>query len=157
MTHQDLINGCFEALAGVMLWRNVLALYRAKEVRGVSVLTFSLFALWGFWNLYYYSSLQQWWSWLAGILVVLANTSWVLLAIYYRGRRRHIVRWTTEAARTAEADVAQRRRAELAAIQASAAFSKVVTLTGPCCDCEMDGTADTCPARRVELAEPVPK
>lgn len=87
MDAADLINALFESSAGLFLWNNVRLLYKHKKVRGVSVLSTTVFTLWGYWNLYYYPYLNQWLSFLGGILVVFANTTWVYLALRYRGQK----------------------------------------------------------------------
>jgi len=83
MIIQDLVNGCFETCAGLLLWWNVRIILKHKKLRGVSVVPTAVFGLWGFWNLYYYPFLGQHLSFLGGIFVVAANTTWVVLAIYY--------------------------------------------------------------------------
>ena len=82
----DMINGSFEAVAAVFLVLNCVYLYRQKEVKGVSVWSVVVFSLWGYWNLYYYPSLNQWTSAIAGMVVALANTCWVIMAIKYAKR-----------------------------------------------------------------------
>ena len=86
MTLPDIINGSFELGAGLLIWLNVRRLLRDRCVRGVAILPTTLFMLWGYWNLYYYPHLGHWWSMLAGIAVVIANTTWVVLMIRYRHR-----------------------------------------------------------------------
>ena len=87
MNWADFVNGAFEATAGFLLWNNVRILVRQKQVRGVSILSTAVFALWGYWNLYYYPSLGQWLSFAGGLNVVAANTAWVVLAIVYSRRK----------------------------------------------------------------------
>lgn len=91
MITSDLINGLFELVGSIMLWRNVSALRKSKEVKGVSVATFAFFMGWGYWNIFYYTNLDQWLSFVGGVSVVVANTTWVVLAVYY-GRRAK--KWT---------------------------------------------------------------
>ena len=79
----DAINGTFELMSGFFLWNNVRILLKQKSIRGVSVLTTAVFALWGFWNLFYYPHLNQWLSFVGGLNVVSANATWVILAIKY--------------------------------------------------------------------------
>lgn len=86
----DFINAMFELCSGIFLWLNVLELYKAKVVRGVSVWSFLVFTLWGYWNLYYYPSLNQIWSFLGGLLVVSANTVWLIMAWRYREKKNKI-------------------------------------------------------------------
>ena len=83
MNIPDLINGCFEISAGILLWLNVRKLLKDKQLRGITILPTLVFGLWGFWNLYYYPYLKQMISFVGGISVVAANTTWVILAIYY--------------------------------------------------------------------------
>lgn len=80
----DVINGTFELLGSLLLWLNVLVLYRAKQARGVHWSASAFFTLWGGWNLYYYPALGQWFSLGGGVSVVAANATWVVLALRYR-------------------------------------------------------------------------
>ncbi len=80
----DLINSMFELGAGIMILNNCRVTIRDKEVKGVSILSVAFFTLWGFWNLYYYPSLNQHLSFVAGILIVTANVWWVYLLMKYR-------------------------------------------------------------------------
>lgn len=80
---QDFCNGGFEFLAGIFNWINVRRVYRDKEVKGYSVPVAGFFALWGFWNLYYYPHLNQWVSFFGGLSISLSNLVWIAFAIYY--------------------------------------------------------------------------
>ena len=60
-----------------------MALPRAKLVRGVSWKHVALFSTWGFWNLYYYASLDQWFSWAGGVFLVATNSFWLCQIVYY--------------------------------------------------------------------------
>lgn len=86
MNRNDLINGSFEMVGGVLLLKNCWVLYCDKIVRGVSVLATTFFSIWGVWNLYFYGMLDQWFSFLGGLVIASANLLWVWLALYY-GRR----------------------------------------------------------------------
>jgi len=81
---QDIVNGLYESLGGIMLWNNVRILYKQKKVKGVSVLSTAFFTTWGIWNLYYYPHLEQWWSFAGGLVIVSANVVWVYFALKYR-------------------------------------------------------------------------
>jgi len=83
----DLINSLFEFVGSVMIWTNVVALYRDKQVRGVRVGPTAFFMAWGFWHLAYYPHLGQWLSFLGGISITLANTVWAGQMLYYARRR----------------------------------------------------------------------
>lgn len=80
----DLVNGLFEFSAGMMIWLNVRALRRDKQIRGVSFLPVILFTTWGIWNLYFYAHLDQWCSWFGGISIVVANAVWLFHVWMYR-------------------------------------------------------------------------
>lgn len=69
-----------------MVWANVLAVWEDKSVAGVRWWTVSFFALWGFWNLYYYPHLDQWWSLAAACFIAAANVAWCFLLIKYTRR-----------------------------------------------------------------------
>jgi hypothetical protein len=82
------INGTLEFLAGLFALGNCRVLYRDKIVRGVSISSIVFFTSWGFWNLYYYPYLNQWLSFLGAWSIVLANSLWIAMLIYYRLIRR---------------------------------------------------------------------
>lgn len=80
---QDIVNGLFEISAGLFLMINCRRLYKDKVSRGVSIIPTTFFAVWGFWNLYFYPHFGAWLSFLGGILVVTVNTVWVAMMFYY--------------------------------------------------------------------------
>ena len=88
MTPPDAINSIFESSAGLLILLNVRRVLIDRKVRGVSVWPILVFTLWGFWNLFYYPHLSQWLSFLGGILVVLANTLYLLLLLHFIRRER---------------------------------------------------------------------
>jgi hypothetical protein len=57
-------------------------------VKGVSILSTTMFTAWGFWNLFYYPHLGQWWSFTGGLAIVAANALWVALMLKYRARHQ---------------------------------------------------------------------
>jgi hypothetical protein len=84
----DLINGLYEAFGGPFLLRNCWLTWKAKQVKGVSIITTAFFASWGVWNLYYYPHLDQLWSFAGGCIIVSANALWIGLMIYFRRKER---------------------------------------------------------------------
>lgn len=80
----DLINGIFEVVCGLFSAINCFSLYRDKAVAGVSLVPTMFYTAWGLWALVYYPLLHQWMSFGGGIGVVLANATWVVMAIYYK-------------------------------------------------------------------------
>lgn len=83
MTMPDLINGAFESGGSVLLWMNVRQLLRDRGYAGVYVPATAFFALWGFWNLYYYPHLGQWLSFTGGCSIVTANVVCVALMLKF--------------------------------------------------------------------------
>lgn len=79
----DLINGAFEFMAGLMMANNCRVLLRDRAVAGVSIASMAFFSAWGIWNLWYYPSLGQTWSFVGGIFVVTANVAYVALLWKY--------------------------------------------------------------------------
>ena len=86
MINPDAVNGAFELIGAPFIALSILKLVREKEVHGVSWVHVGYFTLWGYWNLYYYPFLEQWWSLCGTIGVTLVNTIWLILLIYYYRR-----------------------------------------------------------------------
>jgi hypothetical protein len=84
----DIVNGLFEAVGAGMALENVRKLLYDRSVVGFWWPLQAFFTIWGFWNLYYYPSLDQWISFLGGMLLAAANLVWVCLAITYSRRNR---------------------------------------------------------------------
>lgn len=86
----DMINGLFELSGSIFLFRNCLMLFRDKQVKGVSILSTTYFFAWGVWNLFFYPSLNQWYSLLGGLSIMTANCLWILMMLYY-SRGKHLL------------------------------------------------------------------
>jgi hypothetical protein len=99
VTLPDLINGTFESCGAFFIFQSVLKLHRDKMVRGVSWLHSGFFAVWGYWNLFYYPHLEQWVSFVGGIGIVSTNTFWLCQIVYYTRQEKARVR---QAARLAQ-------------------------------------------------------
>lgn len=80
---QDKLNGVFELLGGFFIMLSCIRLHRDKKVRGVSFVHIAYFTLWGYWNIEYYSNLNQWVSLLGSLTVTLVNTIWLAMLLYY--------------------------------------------------------------------------
>lgn len=85
----DLTNGLFEFLGGFFVLLHVRRIVKDKSVKGISIPAMTFFVSWGIWNLFYYPSLDQWWSFLGGLFIVLMNCLWVGLMIYYSWKENH--------------------------------------------------------------------
>jgi len=86
---QDKVNGLFELLGGLFIMLSCIRLYKDKKVRGVSVVAITYFTLWGYWNIHYYPHLNQWVSFIGGLCVVIVNTTWLIMMIYYIRKERN--------------------------------------------------------------------
>ena len=80
MMFGDTVNGLFEAVGSGCIWLNVRAILRDRQVRGVYWPVTAFFFAWGLWNLWYYPSLGQWWSFVGGLLICAGNIVWLWLA-----------------------------------------------------------------------------
>ena len=87
----DLINGLFEFVGAAALALNVWKLYQDKESKGVHWLSTGFFTTWGFWNLFFYPSLGQMWSFAGAVAIVLVNVVWLILRVHYSRRSVMIV------------------------------------------------------------------
>lgn len=79
----DLINAAFEVFGGLFVAFSCVEIWKTKHSAGVSKLTICFFISWGFWNLFYYTNLEQIFSFVGGISVCIANIVWLSLIIYY--------------------------------------------------------------------------
>jgi hypothetical protein len=80
----DVITGLFEFCGSIFLWRNVYQLHKDKMVRGVHWVPTGFFFLWGMWNIFFYPSLNLWFSFVGGLNIMCANGVWLGQMIYYR-------------------------------------------------------------------------
>ena len=79
----DYINAIFEGLNVLFVCLSIKKLFFDKLVRGISIYHITFIVLWGFWNIYYYPSLGQWLSFSCGIGLVIVNSIWYIMMIYY--------------------------------------------------------------------------
>ena len=85
----DNINGIFETTGGIFVALSVLRLHNDKKVRGVSIIATTFFMVWGWWNIYYYPAIEQWWSATGAAFVALVNTIWLCQMIHYTRKERY--------------------------------------------------------------------
>jgi hypothetical protein len=78
----DLINSLFEAFAALAILNHARIGIKNKNVGGVSISSTAFFTAWGIWNVWYYPSIEQYYSFCAGMAVLLANFVW--LTVLYR-------------------------------------------------------------------------
>ena len=79
----DLANAIFEGLGAFVIFLNVKRILKDKQVKGFDWRVMLFFTLWGYWNLYYYPHLDQWLSFTAGLGIVVSNTIYTVLLVYY--------------------------------------------------------------------------
>lgn len=80
----DLINGLFEAGGAVAISASILRLLQDKKVKGVSMLHFGFFWVWGAFNIYFYPANNLWWSYAGGVSVLIMNSVYLYFLIKYR-------------------------------------------------------------------------
>ena len=73
----DLINGIFEMGGALVLMLNVRRLWTQRTLRGVHWAPTAFFTSWGFWNLFYYPQLDQWFSFIGAVAIVTVNAAWL--------------------------------------------------------------------------------
>ena len=87
MQVNDLINGLFELVGGLLGVINIVSLVKDKAIKGVSWIPANFFMVWSAWNLYYYPSLKQPISFIGGIGIFLSNGIWIYLVFYYKYKK----------------------------------------------------------------------
>jgi hypothetical protein len=85
--YNDLINGSFELLSGLFTILNIVKLVKDKELKGISYIPIVFFTIWGIWNLYYYPSLNQIYSFIGGLMITTVNLIWIILLFYYKWKK----------------------------------------------------------------------
>lgn len=80
----DVINSITEVICSILMWGNVVTVYKDKRVNGIHWLTAIVFFLEYCWNVAYYIGLHQSYSIWAGVNIVVSNLVWIILAWKYR-------------------------------------------------------------------------
>lgn len=86
----DLVNGFFELVGAVCVWTGVYKYTKDREVKGMYWPTTIFFTSWGGWNLFYYTSLDQSFSFYAGCLLFSGNATWLSLVINDIWRKKYV-------------------------------------------------------------------
>jgi len=79
----DLVNSLFEFGGAIALLFNIRRLLIDRELKGISWLPVLFFTTWGFWNLRFYSNLDQQWSFRGACAIVVANSVWLAMLAYF--------------------------------------------------------------------------
>lgn len=88
MIYMDIINGSFELTGALLQLLSIKSILKHKSATGVHWAPVLFFTSWGIWNLAYYPSLEQWFSFAAGVMITITNSIWVVLIIKYRNHER---------------------------------------------------------------------
>ena len=79
----DHINALFELCGTFFVLISVRRVYVDKSVAGISWLSPAFFFAWGMWNLYFYPAVGQMWSFYAGVMLAMANATWIAQLLWY--------------------------------------------------------------------------
>jgi len=85
----DTFNGMLEFLGSGFILMSIFKLMADKLVRGVHWGQVGFFTIWSLWNLFYYPYLGQWVSFMGGVTLVIANTVYLSLLIYYTVKEKN--------------------------------------------------------------------
>ena len=80
----DFVNGMFELFGALMNFRSCLTLLRDRHVAGVNISSTAFFTCWGVFNLAFYPLHGLVWSLAGALNIVVWNSVWVGLAIYFK-------------------------------------------------------------------------
>lgn len=83
-----MINGLFELGGSGAVGLSVRQILRDKQWAGLSPWNLCFFQLWGLWNLYFYPSLDQPFSFAGGLALATMNAVYLYLIWKYRGPQR---------------------------------------------------------------------
>lgn len=78
----DFANACFEVGAAIIAWRCVFLLYRDRVLRGASLAGPPFYLVWNGFSCFFMYALGFWWSLSITVVVLLANLSWCLTALW---------------------------------------------------------------------------
>lgn len=82
MHWNDVGNGIFETGGAWFTWMNFIKLRQDRVIKGVYWPATVFFTIWGLWNLVYYPSLGQWFSFVGGAVLVAGNVAWSAYAFW---------------------------------------------------------------------------
>ena len=83
MINVDYVNAFFEGVGALTILDNCRVALKDKKIYGISWKPIAFYTLWGFWNIYFYPSVNAMWSFYAGIAVVTSNIIWLIFIIKY--------------------------------------------------------------------------
>jgi hypothetical protein len=81
----DMVNGLLELAGAAFIAPSIMRARRTRSTGGAHWVHPLFFAGWGFWNLFYYPSLEQPFSTVGAVFVLVANLFWLhYLWLYWR-------------------------------------------------------------------------
>jgi hypothetical protein len=81
--HYDLINAALNMGGAVAISTSIFRVLRDKMVKGVHWGMLIFFITWSIWNLVLYTHVGLWYSFLAGIIMVITEATYLFLLIFY--------------------------------------------------------------------------
>lgn len=84
----DYINGLFELGMALAILMSIRKLHQEKMIYGIHWTNIAFPLCWGIFNLLYYPSLGQWFSFFGGVVVVTVNLVYLGMIIYYSMKQR---------------------------------------------------------------------
>jgi hypothetical protein len=87
--YADKFNAALELCGAFVIFLNIKKTYIDKSVRGIDWRYLAFYIGWGAWNMFYYPSLGQWWSFYAGILIIWFDVIWLAQIWYYNGLEKN--------------------------------------------------------------------
>ena len=79
----DLINAGFTIFGAGLYWVNIIKLWNDRQIKGISWGVQLFFTVWNAWTIYYYTELNQWVSFIAGIILFIGSIVWCTLAFRF--------------------------------------------------------------------------
>ena len=79
----DILNACLNVGGAVAISSSIYRVWRDKLVRGIHWGMLIFFISWSTWNLFLYLHLGLWFSFIAGILMVLTEGAYLSLLLYF--------------------------------------------------------------------------
>jgi len=83
----DILNGLFELGGALAIVPSIKSILDKRQAIGIHWAHQLFFCSWGLWNLFYYPNLEQWFSFIGAVVLVLTNLLYTSLVWKYRIRR----------------------------------------------------------------------
>ncbi len=84
----DMINGLILLGGAFVSTLNIHQILKDGSVKGIHWFPTLYFVIWGYWNIIYFYSSSSFISTIGSVVLAIANTTWLLLILYYKFIRR---------------------------------------------------------------------